>query len=527
MKATPEERQALKLESRREAWRRGLLRWTLHESQREVYDSIQESEAHRFVLEIARQWGKTRLLATIATETALRFAGCRVVYGAPTLKHLKEFIIPTIEEVVRDAPADCKPVFNASDGHFTFPNGSYVHLFGAKDKHDAERGRGPKAKLIIFDEAGFTPVLGYVLDDVFKAQTLHSGGRTLLGSTPAEEPDHEFTEIAAIAEVNGNYARRTIYDNPLLSEGRIAEFIAQGARDKGLTVEQYMASDTFRREYLAERVVNKLLIALPEWEAARTKLLAALPRPEFFNAHTILDPGGNDPHAVHFAYWDFARAAYVVEDEILLRNGENTDELVETIQAKELALWGTKRWEGTLRGATEEPTQALKECLPDWMLGILERAAPKDKQPFARWMDTNLLLAKDLYELHGMAFIPTRKDNKELQVNNLRVAISAGQVYVHPRCVHTDRHWKGTTWKDHKRREFARKAGEHGDLVDTGCYGMRNLDKRNPEPPGWGVTPEMTMKGRAAAMQRKTRSEELSRSYLNATPLGRKLLKTR
>lgn len=509
---TSSERAALVREIEAEYFRRGQLRWMLqeHASQLEVYDQIYACSDHRFVLEIARQWGKTWLLATLAVETCIRFPGCRVVYGAPTLKHLQEFIIPTLHAVTRIAPPGVRFSFRESKGHFECENGSYIHLFGAKDKHDAERGRGPKAKLIVFDEAGFTPVLGYVLDDVFKAQTLHSGGRTILASTPAEEPDHAFTEIATIAETNGNYARRTIYDNPMLTPERIREFIEQGAKDKGLTPEEYMQTDTFRREYLAERVINKLLVVVPEWEKKRSALMVPVKRPRYFNAQVTLDFGGNDPHAAHFGYWHFERAEFVVEDELLLRNGENTHQLAQAIQAKEHALYGVNKWDGTLRGARDEPTQHLIDALPGWLQELVNKAETQE-QPHTRWCDNDIQLARDLYQLHQMAFIPTAKDNLELQVNNLRVAISSEQFRVDPRCVHTDRHMRTTTWKDHKRKDFARRAGEHGDLVATSIYELRNVDKRNPH-----VEPKKDHLGRV--MQPPTVT------LLPDTRLGRKLL---
>lgn len=524
---TPEERAALKLELKREAWLRGELYWKLHEDQKTVYAAIITCALARFVLEIARRWGKTWLFATLAIEACLQGPKRRVVYGAPTLKDLQEFIIPTIESICEDAPPECRPHFDAQKLHFTFPNGSYIHLFGCDDKRKANRGRGAGAFLVILDECGFIPILRYVIKSVLRPQLLHSGGRMLLGSTPAEEPDHDFTAMAERAETNGNYARRTIYDNPRLTEAQVAKFIEDDAREEGLTPEAYVETDDFRREYMAERVINKLLVVIPEWAAARAQLLVAVPRPEFFNAQTILDFGGNDPHAATFGYWDFQRAAYVVEDELLLRDGENTTQLTAAIQAKEGQLWGTKRWEGTLRIATEEPSEELRRNLPPWMQAILVKEADKDSQPFSRWCDNNIQLARDLYQTHGMAFIPTAKDNKELQVNNVRVAISAKQLLVNPRCAHMDRHLRTTTWKDHKRKDFARRAGEHGDLVDDLCYGFRNLDKRNPFPPGYGVGVEHSFRAQQAAKTRMTRSRVVSHAYLNATPLGRKLLKKR
>ncbi len=467
-----------------ELWRAGRLRYKLHPDQLDVYEAIQASKASRYVLEIARRWGKTWLLGVLAFETCLRTPGCRVVYGASTLKALEEFIIPQFEALIEDAPPDCTPVWNSGSGHWTFPNGSYVHLFGADDKRKANRGRGPAAALAIFDEAGFTPILKYILKSIFRPQLLTTGGRTFIASTPAEEPDHDFTEVAERAEANGNYARRTIYDNPRLTQERIAAFIAEDAKEDGLTPEAYVETDTFRREYLAERVIDRLLVVVPEWAELRSELIQAIPRPQWFDAQTQLDFGGNDPHAATFGYWHFELAKWVIEDEVLLRDNEHSKDLVTELKAKEKELWGVEKYDGSLRAGLEEPDQVLLDQLPQWMRGILTGAARE--QPYARWCDGSgkgLAAARALYELHGMAFVPAAKDELEQQVNRVRVMITNKQLIIHPRCVHTDRHLKGTTWQDHKRRAWARKGGEHGDCLATLVYGARHLRRdRNPVP---------------------------------------------
>ena len=477
-------REALYHHACAELWRRGSLRHKLHEDQLRVYDQIQACTSSRFVMEIARRWGKTWLLVVIAIETCLANPKKRVVYGAPTLNHLAKFILPIFEQVIEDAPADCRPVWNASRGEWTFPNGASIHLFGADDKRKADRGRGPAAVLAIFDEAGFTPILKYVLTSVLRPQLFTTGGRMLLGSTPAAEPDHDFTAIAERAEANGNYARRTVWDNPRRTDAEIRGFIEDDAKEEGLTPEQYQESDTFRREYLAERVIDRLLVVVPEWSKYRSELIQAIPRPQYFDALSVLDFGGNDPHAATFGYWHFELAKWVIEDEVLLRDNEHSKDLVTELKRKEKELWGVEKYDGSLRAGLEEPDEVLLDQLPQWMRGILTGEARE--QPYARWCDGSgkgLAAARALYELHGMAFIPAAKDELEQQVNRVRVMIENKQLIVHPRCVHTDRHLKGTTWQDHKRRAWARKGGEHGDCLATLVYGARHLRRdRNPVP---------------------------------------------
>lgn len=473
-------RTSLGLKVAAEAWRRGTLTYKLHSDQRSVLELLQAGDGQRFVLEIARRWGKTWLLAVLAVEACIRKPHTRVIYVAPTLSILREFILPTLEKVCADAPPELRGHYNSSRNHWEFPNDSFIHLAGCDDKRKADRGRGPAAHVAIVDEAGFIPILDYVLRSVLRPQLLTTGGRLLIASTPAEEPDHPFTARAERAEAEGYYARRTIHDNPRLTTEAKERFIADDARDYGCSPSEYQETDEFRREHLAQRVVDKLLVVVPEWEKVRTESFVALPRPEYFDGYTTLDFGGADPHAATLGYWDFERAALVITGEMLLRNGENTHELALKLKAKEKEQWGVDKYDGALRIGREDP-RLSSEGLPDWLIAILEKEAPR--QPYSRVCDNDLQLARDLYELHGMAFIPTRKDDLELQVNNLRVLVGARKLYVHPSCIHTDRHLRTTTWENHKRRGFSRKAGEHGDLVATLIYKARNIDRqRNPTP---------------------------------------------
>jgi hypothetical protein len=159
------------------------------------------------------------------------------------------------------------------------------------------------------------------------------------------------------------------------------------------------------------------------------------------------------------------------------------------------------------------------------MAGILEAEIEGDGQPWMRVSDNDLQLVRDLYELHELAFVPTAKDDKQLQVNNLQVAINREEVYVHPRCVHTDRHFRTTTWADHKRKTYARRGGEHGEFVDTAVYALRNVDKRDPTPAEARPRPSGQTVGASVRAQLQAQERNLSRQLLGGTPLGRKLMR--
>lgn len=509
------------------AWRRGLLRFKLHQHQRDIYNALSDCTSSQFIVEAARRLGKTHLLVTLALEQCLRHPNSRVVYGAPTLKHLHEFVLPAFELLLLDCPPDIRPRWNGQRSHWEFANGSHVHLFGAENKQQAARGRGAAADLALFDEAGFTPVLGYVLGDVFRYQLRDSrrtGVKMVLSSTPSDVPEHDFTKMAERAESDGRYVRMTAFDNRRWTAAQLAGFLEEDAKEEGLTPEEYKQTDSYRREWLAERIIDMRLVVVPEWEEARKTALVAVPRPEFFRAQVSLDFGGSDPHFAGLGYYDFTRDALVVEDEVFLHAGENTLQLSEAVKAKERALWGTDSWDGTIRALPDAEELRLLENLPDFLRGRVQNDDTEwtAQQPFSRIADNNLQLVRDLLELHGLAFIPTRKDNKELQVNALRVRIRKGGLLVHPRCKHLDRHLLSTTWLNHKRKDYARRNKEHGDGVDLLVYWNRNLDKANPVPL-WRRHVEPQTPGQ---LFRQRQAElEAGKALMGDGPLAEKLLR--
>ena len=485
-----------------ELWRRGELAQVLLDSnQLTAYEALKASGASRYVLEWARRNGKTWLLNIIAIEECLSGPNRRVVYGAPTIKALEEFINPTFEAVLRTCPEHMRATYDRASGHWTFPhNNSYVHLFGCDDKRRADRGRGPSAHKAIVDEAGFIPLLHYVIHDVIRPQLLTTGGGLIIGSSPSPEADHDFTHICEHAEANGHLSNTTIYDNPRLRPERIQQFIEEDARDEGMTVEEYTQTATFQREYMAKRVTDKTLTAMgDDWEQARPTCFVAQERPRHFDCYVGLDMGGGDPHAVVFGYLDFVQGALVIEDELLLREGENTAQLAEAIKAKEKALWHVEQFSGQLRGLPPQGTP-----LAHW------HGAPA--QPYIRVADNDSQMIQDLLQLHGLAFVPTgQKDEKQWMVNAFRVLVRQGKVRVDPRCVHTDRHFRTTLWRNEKRSEFRRKNGEHGDLVDACIYLARRVDwSRNPFPLGWNVGPGEYLPLAARRKAQPSPAEELA-----------------
>lgn len=487
-----EELSELELAIMRDLIAQGDLTCLLHESQLEALAAYESAPGSRFVLEVARRWGKTFLLLVLALIAGRKKPKTRVVYGAPTLKHLEEFVLPTYEFLEELFPPHERPRFNTSNSHIELPNGSWIHLFGADDKRTANRGRGSEAVLAIFDEAAFcqAQILKYVVKSVFRPSLMHSGGRTLLASTPAELPDHDFTVFAERAETIGAYFNRDVWANPRLTQAQIERFIQEDATDDGVSVEAYIESDDFQREYCAKRVINRLLLGIPEWVSPwtdgkpyRDSHFVRVPRPKVFRGHSIIDFGGNDPHGVQLAYWH-VELGLVIERDLLLTKDERSKLLADEVKKLEGDVWGVKKWDGTLAALTSENLahhfrhgQPGGTTVPDWLLKEVNRTA--QPQPYLRICDVNMELARHLHSV-GLAAVPTYKTEKQFMVQQLRNLIADGKYWVDPSCKDTDRHLRTTTWANEKRKAWAHRGGEHGDLVDTSVYAALGMSRFVP-----------------------------------------------
>lgn len=421
------------------AWKTGRLRYKLDGNQRTMYDAIWASEHSRFYLNCARRIGKSFMLCVIAAEYALRYPGAEIKYAAPTIKNVKKIIRPHFRKIFKDCPTHLKPKYNTIDSEYVFPNGSTITVAGCENGN-FESLRGTASHLNIVDEAGFIDELSYIISDVLAPMTMDTGGKTIIASTPPRSPGHESYAIAMELKEQGAYIHRTVFDNGRLSRDKIEAFIRQQAGSKDLA--SFMKTTTFRREYLAEFVVDLESAVIPEFDAQKKEeLVKEVPRPPLCDTYVSLDVGWRDGMGALFAYWDFDNARLVLEDE-WLKFKVTTAVVADAIKTKESTLWG--------------------------------------HPPYLRIADNNLLLIHDLSSQHGLTFVPTEKDDKELQVNNLREWIAAGKIFIHPRCVRLIHQLETTIWNK-QRSSYERSRDGHGDLLDALVYLVRNVRRyRNP-----------------------------------------------
>lgn len=450
----------------RQAWRAGVLDHKLRAHQRPLYEFIDGCGDVRSVIKCARRFGKTFSVLLWCLEQCIRRPGIQVRFAAPTEKALRKIIRPNLRILLRDCPDEFKPRWNTQDSALEFPNGSEWHFAGT-DNDNAEKLRGTGADIVVIDEAGYHADLEYVVNDLLLPQTIDTGGRMILISTPPRTPAHPFTAMAADAYAKGALYTRTLDDNTHLTPAQKEKYIeAMGGR----------GSDAVERELYCKDVVDSTRAIVPEFEAALQQIVRVPEVPEWFHPLIAMDVGFEDFHAIGFGWWDFRRAEAVLWDEVYLRQA-TTDRIAEAIKAKE---------------AEHFPWMAQEqEQMPDGAY----RLEPwrKERRKLFRYSDTDLRLIADLASMHGIAFQPTAKDNLEAQVNELRMLARHAKLAIHPRCTNTIAHLRYGIWNK-QRTQFERtKEFGHFDGCAMMVYFIRNAPRHlNPYPALRSLTNPLT-----------------------------------
>lgn len=403
-------------------------------------------------------------MTVIAMEAALQNINFQIHFGAPYQNALRDFLLPIFKQILEDCPDDIRPVWKQHESKWVFANGSYIKLCGANNGQ-FDNLRGNKSDLFILDEAAQIDKVDDVIHGVAMPQLLSSKNpnkRIILPSTPPTTPDHPFKRYAEEAKAVGAYSHFTIYDAGYSEEeiDRIASKIDGGKN-----------STYFKREYLAQFVVEEELQIIPEW---KPEYVQEIKKNDLFQFYTIvegLDIGYRDFTAWIMGYYDFANSRLVIEHEYSLRENEFTTEIL---------------------------AKGIKKCEDDYQkLNTTRIRRISD--------NNNLNLIADLSRLHKLSFGPIRKNvkdgrishDKEWMVSQTRKCVKDGKLVVHPRCKMLIASLEFGIWKaGHSEFAKSEKLG-HYDFLDALIYliaglipAVRNI---NPVPPLYKVNVTKTM----------------------------------
>ena len=204
-------------------------------------------------------------------------------------------------------------------------------------------------------------------------------------------------------------------------------------------------STSSQREYYCQFVTDQESAVLPEFDQkTEAEIVADMKRPDHFNVYGAMDPGFSDYTGYVTGYYDFLKAAYVVENEAWLKQA-TTPEVARTIMECD-SIWGAR------------PVKL-------------------------RVSDTDPRIIADMATMHGIHFVPTAKDNLDAQVNAVRTLIKQRRLFINPRCVNLIRQCKTAIWNESRTTWEKTKNDGHFDLLAALIYWVRNVNKYdNPYP---------------------------------------------
>jgi hypothetical protein len=464
----------------RECWERGeIARILLDAGQRQWVAGLDAlPPASWAAWKVARQRGKTFAALVWLMQRMGLDPSLSAVYLAQTGGNAQAIV----QQFAREIGPGLPPEWGVSlkEGVLQTIQGAELSVFGT-DNQQYRRRRGRKARVVLLDESAFFADLLDV-EQVYVPQLQTTGGVGLYLSSPPISPAHPFNDRCRSAQASGRYVHDTFWSNPRINH----EAVIKGECERlGLSREELLASTAFRREFLAEDVTEESRAAVPAWTPeAHAALVGDWQRPPHFDAYVSADwsGGAGDPTFALFAWFDFPTQTLTIEEELELRGTSTVAQCADAVKAVEARLWGASRWDGTLLGAGEWVT-SLKRDAPSWVQAAISAAAPR--QPYLRVGDDDAMLLRELAGV-GLAFVPTRKDDKHLAIDALNTAFAQRKIRIHSRCKRTIEQLYTSVW-NRQRTEWERNDKDHADAIDALGYLFRNVNiHRDARPVPYG-----------------------------------------
>lgn len=438
-------------EIKKELWKRGVLKWMLYKHQVPIYDKIREvlnspdPMTNSYVIDCARQFGKSFIMFMIAVENCLQNANITVVYVGPLKSQVNEIINGNTYNIMfASCPQEFTPKYDGTTLQFT--NGSRIRLAGTDNKNYSNL-RGGSAHLVLLDEAGFMSDLEVGVLPTVEPMTKTTGGKVIFASTPPDTLDHDYIQILRDHEEAGLISTFTIWDDTSLTPIQLQKIINQ-CKGKETT--------KFKREYECQRIIETSVQVIPELteHLAKRLMIDDLYKRDdllkFWKKYVVIDTGIRDKTAAIFAHFNYQTKKVVVESMLDLQGSEyNTSRLAEMIKQEVRTLWKS-----------------------DEIKGIRYIAD-----------NNNLIVINDLNIIYKLPFEPTTKGRLDEMVQKVRDWIYDERIQFAPNATEVLNCSRFAIWSK-SRTEFSRspKYG-HYDALAALVYLIRNVEEyNNPVP---------------------------------------------
>lgn len=426
--------------------RRGKVRHLMNSLQRTFYDMIQSKyPANRdFFIFSSRKVGKSYTLGLLAIEHCLAKPNQLVRHIFPTMKLSKETMFTIMSEILPLIPEDVRPVLRRSEGAWYFKNGSQYRLGGA-DPQSMDNNRGPFCTMLLGDEMCFWDANIYqelLKSTLLPQMSLVDNPIRIYASTPPQNINHpSITDTIPAIKNAGCFMKATIYENPMLTPEKIQKII----EDVG-----GVHTNAFRREYMAELIVDNKLLVCPEFNL-ETHITNCLPptRNEFDHKQVYVGyragdfgVGEKDLTGILGAIYDHnEQVVYITQERLIYKPVIDTFKL---------------QW--------DDVEENLEECVE-----------------LVSTLDAFEQLKVTLRRQEGLDFKNPRKGKVTDQITYVRQLFESNKIKVHSSCTNLIEQLSKGIWKENGK-EFSRSETlGHLDLLACLVYLVRSIEwKRRP-----------------------------------------------
>lgn len=380
-----------------------------------------------------RRSGKTEGFCCEGLEVAEMFPGCQIPYILPTIGMGQDIVWPKVEELDERFKLGLR--YNRAEYKVFTPSGGCLQLFGLSTKPEAEKGRGKKYPLVIFDECGAhnQELLQRSVTQTFGPATADfrgMGGRgVLLGGTAGYEPDCYWEKL-----IGGNEHRSklgasvhfmTIWDNPFFA-GREQLILDSHLTDNGL-----LATDAgYIREWRGLFCTDTEGLCYSRWNGAM------LPRHSIpTGGYTVL---GLDLGHTHPCSWVVVRFVIVEERVGNTMRSIHHGHVLESYQEAGCSL--------------EKIVGITRTLMKQYSIQNMVGDSGGSMAP---------TVIEDLHEVYGLPIKPVEKAGRKAgRIWMADSQLGNGTLFVHVGCDALQRQLKSVPWNE-KRTDHHEKFPDH------------------------------------------------------------------
>ena len=311
--------------------------------------------------------GKTTACAADLIDTALSKPGTTGCYITLARTSAEAIVWPELRRIDRDYKLNAE--INLSKLTMSFPNGSWIRLYGGNEEAEIEKMRGlSNVALVYIDEAqAFRQHIKNLVENIIAKRLYDTNGRCRLIGTPGPTQSGYFYECSQ--NPMWSHHNWTMHANPwLLKKSGLTpqELIDQDCQTKGVTIDD----PSIQRECYGRwvRDESSLLLSYDHTKNHYDEL------PE--DAYTYIlgiDLGVNDSDSLSIlAYSDASPVTWLVEE--ILTPNQLTDDLAKQIRSLE-AKYGNMQMVADTGGLGKKVVMDLM-----YRYGFVIEAADKQKK---------------------------------------------------------------------------------------------------------------------------------------------------